>query len=138
MSEVFTNATAKQYTDEFEMNYYSYRLRSDDFKAKYLKSAVAYFDKYDIKNWNVLNESAWTVFENTSDKDTLKKAANWAKKSTKLESNFYNNDTLAAIYHKLGKKCSAKKAAKKAIEFGKAEGEDVSETEELLKQIIGK
>ena len=138
LSEVFTNATAKQYTDEFEMNYYSYRLRSDDFKAKYLKPAVAYFDKYDIKNWNVLNESAWTVFENTSDKDTLKKAANWAKKSTKLESNFYNNDTLAAIYHKLGKKCSAKKAAKKAIEFGKAEGEDVSETEELLKQIIGK
>lgn len=138
LSEVFTDATAQQYTDEFEMNYYSYRLRSDDFKVKYLKAAVAYFDKYEVNDWQTLNGAAWTVFENTADADILKKAASWAKKSVKQESNFYNNDTLASIYHQLGKKRCAKKAAKKAIELGKADGEDVSATEELLKKINGK
>ena len=138
LSEVFSAATTQQYTDEFEMNYYSYRLRSDDFKAKYLKAAVAYFDTYEVTDWQVLNETAWTVFENTTDEATLKKAAIWAKKSTKIENNFYNNDTLAAIYHQLGKERCAKKAAKKAIKLGKAEGEDVSDSENLLKKINGK
>ena len=138
LSEVFTSATAQQYTDEFEMNYYSYRLRSDDFKAKYLKATVAYFDKYEVNDWQVLNGSAWTVFENTTNEDTLKKAASWAKKSIKIENNFYNNDTIAAIYHQLGKKRCAKKYVKKAIVLGKADGEDVSASEDLLKKINGK
>jgi thiol-disulfide isomerase/thioredoxin len=138
LSEVFADATAQQYTDEFEMNYYSYRLRSEDFKAKYLKAAVAYFDKYDIKEWDVLNGTAWTVFENTADTEILKKACAWAEKSVKLESNFYNNDTVAAICHQLGDDRRAKKYAKKAIELGTAEGEDVSATQELLDKINGK
>ena len=63
------------------------------------------------------------------------KAKNWAKTSIKSESNFYNNDTMAAICFKLKEKEDALKYARKAIELAKAEGSDYAETEALIKKI---
>ncbi len=90
------------------------------------------FDKLDSQQ---LNQYAWTMFENSDNKDNLKKALKWGLKSVELESNFYNNDTVANLYHKLGDKKNAKVYAKKAIELGQAAGEDTFETEELLKKL---
>lgn len=135
LSEVFSTKEAAQFTDEFEMTYYAYRLRSDEFRDKYLAATVAYMEKYDIKDWEMLNSTAWTVFENTDDKDILEKACAWAEKSVKLDSNLYNNDTVAWICMQMGKKSKAKKFAEEAIKLGKAAGQDVSGTEELLEKL---
>ncbi len=100
--------------------------------GKYATAAVAYFDKYPPAEWGELNEMAWAFHENVTDPNMLKVALGWAKKSVAMESNYYNTDTLAALYAKLGKKKDAKKTAKKAIELAKKSGEDYTETQKLL------
>ncbi len=126
---------ANKYIAEFKMNYYGYRVRSPKFKQQYLDATVSYMDKYSMDDWQVLNGIAWSFYENTTDPGLLKKACMWAEKSVKLESNFYNNDTVASICLQLGKKRRAKKYAKRAIKHGKEAGEDVSATEDLLEKI---
>ncbi len=135
LAEVFPKDKSVKYTAEFKMNYYGYRLRSAEFKPKYLEAAAAYLDTYGSEDAQLLNGIAWTFYENTTDKALLKKACGWAKKSVKLDSGYYNNDTVAAIYYQLGKKRKAKKYAKRAIKLGKANGDDVSSTEDLLAKI---
>lgn len=86
-------------------------------------------------NWSELNQYAWNFFENESDKELLKYALGWALKSVSKESNFYNNDTVANLYNTLGNKKEARKYAETAIRLGKEAGEDVTETEALLKKL---
>lgn len=105
---------------------------------KYAEAAVAYFDRYPPDNWSELNEMAWGFYENVDDRAMLEKALEWAKKSVSMEANYYNTDTLAALYAKLGKKKLAIKHAKKAIELAKKSGDDASATEQLLAQLKGK
>ncbi|MGB0983760.1 MAG: thioredoxin family protein [Saprospiraceae bacterium] len=134
-SEVFSKENAAKYTAEFKMNYYGARMRGEGFKEKFLNAAVDYLENHDIQNSQTLNSIAWSFYENTTDKKLLKKACGWAEKSVDLDSNYANNDTVAAICYSLGKKRRAKKFATKAIELGKADGSDVSSTEELLNKI---
>ena len=68
-------------------------------------------------------------------KDLLKKAVKWSRKAVRLENNYFNNDTLAALYFKLGKKNKATKKAQKAIKLAKKSGDDYSETEHMLERI---
>ncbi|MEM1322621.1 MAG: thioredoxin family protein [Bacteroidota bacterium] len=123
---------ADQLTMRFRMAYY----RQAGDREGYAQSAVAYFDKYDGEA-DELNETAWTFFRVIKDKKLLKKAVKWSKEAIKQENSYYNNDTLAALYHKLGKKRKARKTAERAIEMAKAEGVDYSETEKLLAEING-
>ncbi len=102
---------------------------------KYATAAVAYFDKYPPTAWQELNEMAWSFQESVSDPKMLEIAAGWAKKSVEMEENYYNTDTLAALYAKLGKNKEAIKYAEKAIELAKKTGEDSTETEKLLKSL---
>ena len=62
----------------------------------------------------------------------LKKALKWAEQSVELDSQYYNNDTLAALYFKLRKKKKGIRAAEQAIELAKANGEDYGPTQEIL------
>jgi len=135
LTSVFSADEATKHTAEFKMNYYGYRLKSKEFKAKYFEAAQAFLDEYGADDQQLLNSVAWKFYENTTDKVLLKKACKYAEKSVKIDSNFYNNDTVAAICHQLGKKRRAKKYAKRAIKLGKAEGADVSGTEDLLEKI---
>lgn len=105
-----------------------------DWKS-YAETTVKFVERYALDNPSLLNQYAWGFFETVSDKSMLEHAARWAKKSTELNDAFYNNDTHAAVLYKLGKKAEAKKVAEHAIELGKKGGEDVKETEELLKKI---
>lgn len=102
---------------------------------EYAKAAVAYFDKYPPTTWNELNEMAWSFHENVSDPKMLEVAAGWAKKSVEMEANYYNTDTLAALYAKLGNNKEAIKYAEMAIELAKKSGDDYSGTENLLKSL---
>jgi thioredoxin-related protein len=70
-----------------------------------------------------------------TNKNSLKKALQWALLSIQKESNYYNNDTAANLYFKLGDKRNAKKYSEIAIKLGGLEGKDVESTRELLNKL---
>jgi len=137
MDQLFARAypeKAEQLSTRFKMTYY----RQAGDREKYANAAIKYFKKFPSDSQEELNEVAWTFLRITKDKKKLKQAVKWAKQSIKLDSNYYNHDTLAALYHRLGKKRKARKTAKKAIEIAKTANIDYSPTEELLDKINGK
>lgn len=101
----------------------------------YAKTAANYYAQYPTDNYLELNEVAWAFYETVDDKAMLQKALDWGLKSVKISDEYFNNDTVAALYYKLGNKKQAMKYAKKAIAIAKKNGEDASETEALLPKI---
>ncbi len=85
--------------------------------------------------WEELNTLAWNFFEEENDPKLLKTALAMGLQSVSIESNFYNNDTVAHLFFKLGMKKEALPYAQTAQKLGKEAGEDVSETEKLLKKL---
>jgi len=122
---------AEKLSAQFRLTYY----RQAGDRENYAKSAISYFKKFPSNDWEELNEAAWTFYRVVEDKKQLKKALKWARKSAKIEDSFYNNDTIAALYYKIGKKKKATKYAEKAIEMAKAINEDYSDTAKLLEDI---
>ncbi len=122
---------AEQMTARFSMTYY----RQAGDREKYMDAATAYYKKYSADDQAELNEVAWTFFKITKDKSRLKQAVKFAKKSVKLDNNYYNNDTMAHLYHALGKKRKAIKVANKAIALAEKDSIDYSPTKELLEEI---
>ncbi len=123
--------------EELSLRYrMSYYLKFAEDINQYAKTALAYYDKFPTDDAGELNGVGWTFYRVVDNKEYLKAATKLVKKSIKLDNRSYNNDTLAALYYKIGKKCKAKKAAKKAIKLAKKAGEDYSETENLLKKIM--
>jgi len=94
--------------------------------------AISFFDKYEMYEWNQLNNLAWNIYEVTTDKAKLHKAKEMAQRSVDLNSNFYNNDTLAAILYKLRDATGAKIYALQAIAEANKMGLDASNTKQLL------
>ncbi|WCL80088.1 thioredoxin domain-containing protein [Saprospira sp. CCB-QB6] len=86
-------------------------------------------------NAQMLNSYAWSYFEQKEEENLLSMAYSWAKKSVALAPGFANADTEANLAFKLKRYGEAKKAAEKSIALGKENGDDVSETEALLKKI---
>ncbi len=137
MDQLFARAypeRAEQLSTRFKMTFY----RQAGDREKYADAAIKYFKKFPSDSQEELNEVAWTFLRITKDKKKLKQAVKWAKQSIKLDSNYFNHDTLAALYHRLGKKRKARKTAQKAIVIAKTANIDYSPTEELLQQINGK
>jgi len=122
---------AEQMTARFSMTYY----RQAGDREKYMDAATTYYKKYQADDQAELNEVAWTFFRITKDKSRLKQAVKFAKKSIKLDDNYYNNDTMAHLYYGLGKKRKAIKVANKAIALAEKTSIDSSPTKELLEQI---
>ena len=85
--------------------------------------------------WGELNEHAWRFYEHVDDEAKLEHALEWARTSVELYENYYNLDTLAFLYAKMGRKSEAKRAAKAAIEHAMESGDDYSETEKLLNEL---
>ncbi len=112
---------------------YQYQMKQD--MPNFLKYAITHLDKYPSNDANLLNQYAWTFYEQSNDKAQLEKALEWSLKSLTLHDNYAFNDTAAALYFKTGDKTKAKMHAEKAIELAKKSGDDVSETEALLKKI---
>ncbi len=127
----------KAYPDNPGPVYANFRMRyyQANRPELYPQAAVDYLKEYPSEDANELNAIAWSFYEDVDDEAMLKEAVKWAESSVALNSTFYNNDTLAALYYKLGKKQKAKAAAEKAIKMAKASGEDYSETKELLEKI---
>lgn len=115
----------------FKMSYY----RQLGNREGYAQAAVERFKEFPANDYGELNEAAWTFYQVIEDKELLETALGWARKSVKMQKRYENLDTVAHLYHKLGKNRQAKCQAKKAIKLGKASHEDVALTEELLKKI---
>lgn len=122
---------AGKMSSQFRVRYYE--MAKDG--AKYAEATENYLNNFPPSNWQEYNGIAWTYYENYEDKQLLTRALQWAKKSVSMDNNYYNNDTLAALYYKLGKKKDGIKAAKKAIKIAKSNGETGEETINLLKKI---
>lgn len=109
-------------------------LSAKDYVA-YEKLALDHYREAENFDADELNSAAWTFFERVSNNTSLQKALEWAKISVKKEEGFYNTDTLANLYNKIGDKASAKIWAQKAVDLGKAKGEDVADTQKLLDSV---
>ena len=122
---------AEQMTSDFATMYY---LRAGDM-PNYIAATKKHFTTYGTNDWESLNETAWNFYEFVDTKKDLKQAVKWAQKSIALEKTFYNMDTLAALYFKLGKKKKALQTAENAITLARSAGEDYSETQRLIEEI---
>jgi thiol-disulfide isomerase/thioredoxin len=98
----------------------------------YEKNIVAGTEKYYLNNASVLNNIAWTIFENIEAKAILKKAVSWAEKSIELSESHYTYDTLANLQYKLNLKKEAIESLTMAIQLSKDEGLDFANYEETL------
>ena len=103
--------------------------------SNFVQTARKHYKKFPAASWDELNEVAWIVYEEGNGKKDLKSALCLAQESVKMDKNYFNMDTVAALYYRLGKKGKAKATANEAIRLGKATGEDVSSTEILLENI---
>ncbi len=120
-----------QMVEQVQMNYYA---ESENYSA-YAKAAIEYYDRYPAESWEELNEAAWLFTTLVDDPAQLKHALKWVRQSIRMDSNYYNHDTLALLLYKLGKRKKAIKAAKKAIDIARRTGEDYSSTENWLEDI---
>ena len=104
---------------------------------RYIAELTSFLKGKNIKrfSYDELNSFAWFIFENDDKKSDINQAIEWAQVSVDKHPGYANYDTLAQLLFKGGKSKEAKVAAEKAIELGKAKGEDTSSTEELLQKI---
>lgn len=105
----------------------------DDF----IEFGTQYVKNYAWDDWNELNTIAWDIYEdeNYSDKKYLDFGIELAKQSVKLDENYYNTDTYAALLYKSGRYKEAKEFAELAIKLAKEEKMEANETMELLAKI---
>ncbi len=123
-------AKADEMISQYNMNLSMASDKPDDFP----KAAINHYTRFPSKNASELNQVAWHFFENYDNKDYLNAALKWAEQSITLQEGYYNCDTAAALYYKLGKKKAGKKYALRAIELAKASGEDYSGTTQLMEK----
>lgn len=132
---------AKAYPDKAERMSANFRMsfyRQLGDRENYAKSAVDYFNSFPEAGPDELNDVAWTFYQVIEDKKLLKYAKKWAKRSVKLDPQYHNHDTLAAIYQKMGKTKKAIKIAEGAIAIAKNTGEDYSNTSMMLEELRAK
>lgn len=98
------------------------------------------------QDWQALNSYVWSYYLTVQDGPTLnagqdeklKKAFDFIDRSIKLEKNYYNTDTYAALLYISGQYTEALKTAKEAIDIAKANSQDYKGTTELIEKIIEK
>ncbi|WP_228413982.1 thiol:disulfide interchange protein [Chryseobacterium sp. CH21] len=77
--------------------------------ATYENLTLKIFKDYSTANYQELNSAAWAFFEKVNTKSSLEMAIIWAQESIKKDKNYYNTDTLANLYKKIGDDVQAKK-----------------------------
>ena len=130
LGRIYPGPKAERMTDRFKLDYYQRRGEPE----KFASAGFAYVEKHGATDADLLNNIAWTIYESDVKKKTDKRALRLALQAVEMDGNYYNTDTVAALYTKLRKKGKAKAWIAKAIAQGKAEGEDTSETERLLER----
>ena len=120
---------AKELSPKLDMQFYQVSGNWDKFKD----AAKAYLkDGSEIKDWQLLNEVAWTFYEKVDCKKSCTQASQWAKRSIDLDKNYYNTDTYAALLYKTGNYNEATDAAVEAIALADKEKMHPKETMDLI------
>ena len=102
----------------------------------YAECVQKLIDYYGFENFlSGINNYSWTIYLNVENKSVLEKAIGWMKRVVEMDPQYMYLDTYAALLFKSGDHDQALQWADKAIEVGKANGEKVEDTEELLDQI---
>ena len=131
LGRIYPGPKSEQMTDRFKLDYY----QSKGQPEKFAQAGFDYIEKYGATDADLLNNIAWTIYESDVAKKTNKRALKMALQAVELDYNYYNTDTVAALYTKLRKKGKAKAWIAKAVAQGKEEGEDTGETERLLERL---
>lgn len=116
---------------EIDLAYYSAGRNWD----AYFMTAKPLLNKFRTEDVSLLNNISYTLYEHSYRPEQLKQALQWAKRSVELEEHPYNLDTYACLLSRNGRREEAVVMQKKAIETGKAAGEDVTQLEENLKKL---
>ncbi|MEY2924748.1 MAG: hypothetical protein RLZZ337_1296 [Bacteroidota bacterium] len=87
-----------------------------------------------INNYN-LNDYAWSIYQKCENVEVLEKALKWMETVVQKEPTFMYLDTYASLAFKLKKYTLAKEFAQKAIDEGVKSGDNIADTEKLLKEI---
>jgi len=113
----------------FKMNYYLYIKEY----TEYARASISHYQQYSPDNALELNNAAWTFVEHIEAADLLKSALEWAQESVEWDQQYYNMDTLAWLYFKLGKRKKARKTAEQALQIASDCQENSASTLRLLR-----
>ncbi|MEO0468702.1 MAG: hypothetical protein AAF206_03705, partial [Bacteroidota bacterium] len=103
----------------------------DDYAFK----VINYFDKHTITDPEVLDHAARNFSLHLTDPVQLKMALNWARQSTALDNQAYNNETYARLFYRLGQQTQALRYANKALQIRMLNEEDTEELRQLIEEI---
>lgn len=130
--KVYSPEQAKKASTRFKLNYYLDKRSSEN----YAKTAIDYYKNNPPRDPSELSDVAYNFYElDVSNKKYLKQACKWSKQAVKADKSYFNLETQAAVYYKMGKKRKATKTVRKAIDLAKKSNEDYSETQKLLEKI---
>lgn len=87
-------------------------------------------------NIEFINNYAWDIYEKCDNQNVISRAIGWMKPFMDDDTEYAYLDTYAALLYKNGQLDEAEIWANKAIEVGKANGDNVEETEALLEKIL--
>ncbi|WP_114822379.1 thioredoxin family protein [Chryseobacterium sp. KLBC 52] len=79
------------------------------------------YKEYSTASDEDLTRAAWYFSENVNTKSSLEKAILWAQESVRKNKNYYNVDTLARLYQKVGDDVQAKKWREEADQLKMSE-----------------
>jgi len=124
----------KKLAGHYKMNYYSQR---EDGKG-YATTATKYINDSSTLSEEELNDIAWNFYDLVENGPQLKVLCQSVKKRTKTDNTYLNNESLALLYAKSGKKRKAMKLAKKAINIAEKTNSSTASAEELMAELDGK
>ncbi|MEM6394831.1 MAG: thioredoxin family protein [Bacteroidota bacterium] len=86
----------------------------------------------DAKNYNLVNQMSWQIYEECDDQAVILRAIEWMKPAIENDPDFMKLDTYAWLFYKNGQYEKAKTYIEQAIAAGHEEGQDVTESEKML------
>lgn len=128
--EMLMRENSPMYINHYQLSFYKSQKMWNEFAAK-IDTLIARGEA----NNGTINSQSWDIYKKIDDKALIAKSITWMKKVVEEEPIYMYLDTYAALLYKGGHNSEAAKWAKEAIKVGKANGDKVEETEELLKKI---
>jgi len=134
VDELFQRAypdRGKKLASHYKMNYYSQR---EDGKG-YASAATKYINGSTTIPDEELNDIAWNFYDIVDNGPKLKVLCQKLKKRTKTHNTYLNNESLALLYAKSGKKRKAMKLSKKAINIAEKTNSSAASVKELMEEL---
>jgi thioredoxin-related protein len=133
-AEVLFNKHMPESAEKFSSFVWISYYESEEDWDNYMVNVDKYLNATEANEYE-LNSFAWNIYVNMDNPAYIDRGIEMALESVDIAAQFANVDTVAALYYKKGNKKKAKKYAKMALELGKEEGADTSDTEILMEKI---